>query len=367
MITTNGATSSVRFGLCLTACLLAASSSPARGATTFLNHFDVGDPVTNGAGPASYAAGNPNQLATPPSGPGGLVQSGGRFGNALLRTNGSTVGGRVLYSTAGNVNVNKGTIEMWVKGDSVVGGGFRGLWGTATNTGNTDIRMYIYDDNANDGLRSLGAYQQNGGGAFWEIERAIPLEKLDSTNWHHAVWQFDATPGAESTALWWDGILLGNTPDDGFFVNPRTTFNNTQFHIGEVQGGSAPFVGSIDEFRISDDLVYDPNGDFIPPTAPFATPTPVVAGDYDNDSDVDGNDFLVWQRGFGSNVAPPGTDPDGSANGVVDAADLTVWRNNFGAGAAAAARAIPEPSNWLTAAVCIAALATGRLKRYGIR
>ena len=361
MTMTNLVASQVRIGAHLCACLLLAWAPPALGATTFLNHFDVGDPLNNGAGKADYAAGNPNQLATPPSGPGGLIQAGGRFNNALLRTNGTTIGGRVLYSTAGNINVNKGTIEMWVKGDSVVGGGFRGLWGTATNTGNTDIRMYIYDDNANDGLRSLGAYQLNGGGAFWEIERAIPLDKLDSTNWHHAVWQFDATAGSESTALWWDGVLLGNTPDDGFVVSPRTTFNNTQFHIGEVQAGSAPFVGSIDEFRISDALVYDPNGDFIPPAAPFPTPTPNVAGDYDNDGDVDGNDLLVWQRGLGSSVAPPGTDPDGSGNGIVDAADLTVWRNNFGFGAAEqAVAAIPEPVSGLLLLTSLAPFAVRR-------
>lgn len=348
------------------------STTPAAfGATTFLHHFDVGDPLNNGAYRADYAAGDPNQLFVPAAGQSaGQIVSGGKFGNALSKPDPFA---RVLYSTAGNVNVNKGTIEMWIKGPGVTGtgspsqSGFRSLWGLDTSSGNTDIRMYIYNDNANDGLRSLGAYQLNGGGSFWEIERPIPVEKLDDTNWHHAVWQFDATPGSASTALWWDGVLLGNAPDDGFAVSPRTSSDNTRFLVGESQTGSAPWPGLIDEFRISDDLVYDPNGDFIPPTAPFATPTPVVAGDYDNDSDVDGNDFLVWQRGFGSNVAPPGTDPDGSANGVVDAADLTVWRNNFGAGAATAARAIPEPSNWLTAAVCIAALTTGRLKRYGIR
>ena len=67
-----------------------------------------------------------------------------------------STGGRVEYQTAGNYNVNKGTIEMWVKGDGVTGGGFVGLWGTDTGSGSGDIRMYIYDTGAG---RTLGAYQ----------------------------------------------------------------------------------------------------------------------------------------------------------------------------------------------------------------
>jgi hypothetical protein len=53
-----------------------------------------------------------------------------------------------------------------------------------------------------------------------------------------------------------------------------------------------------------------------------------LAGDFDDDSDVDGNDILVWQR-------------DSSVGALAD------WRANFGmttGGAAAAVRAIPEPA-----------------------
>ena len=54
-----------------------------------------------------------------------------------------------------------------------------------------------------------------------------------------------------------------------------------------------------------------------------------VAPDFDADNDVDGNDFLVWQRKFGT-----GTDSD----------DLAVWQAQFGAAAQLAAlRAVPEP------------------------
>ncbi len=52
-----------------------------------------------------------------------------------------------------------------------------------------------------------------------------------------------------------------------------------------------------------------------------------VPGDFDGDSDVDGADFLKWQRDSG------------------DAAELALWETNFGTTAAVAAVAsVPEPA-----------------------
>lgn len=59
-----------------------------------------------------------------------------------------------------------------------------------------------------------------------------------------------------------------------------------------------------------------------------------ASGDFDGDGDVDGRDFLVWQRGFDQ---------------TYDAADLADWESNFGAGASTGANAsgVPEPAGWL--------------------
>jgi hypothetical protein len=127
--------------------------------------------------------------------------------------------------------------------------------------------MYIYNTGAG---RTLGAYMNGGAGTFWEIEQAIPAQYLDSTTWHNVVWEYDTTTA--TTATFWDGHLLRNTPDTGTVNDHGST--NTLFHIGENQTGSAPFPGSIDEFRISDVLRHGTTGDFTPQTAPFAVPEP---------------------------------------------------------------------------------------------
>lgn len=70
-------------------------------------------------------------------------------------------------------------------------------------------------------------------------------------------------------------------------------------------------------------------------------------GDFDHDEDVDGHDFLVWQRGNSPNAL--------AAN------DLLEWQNNYGQPASAAVgRVVPEPT-MLSLMVLMVLLATQRL------
>jgi len=73
-------------------------------------------------------------------------------------------------------------------------------------------------------------------------------------------------------------------------------------------------------------------------------------GDFDTDGDVDGADFLKWQRDLG------------------DATNLALWEDNFGATAAtatasASANAVPEPSSLLLASVSVLAMSGGMRRR----
>jgi len=57
---------------------------------------------------------------------------------------------------------------------------------------------------------------------------------------------------------------------------------------------------------------------------------PPAPGDFDRDADVDGFDFLRWQRTFGATVVPPGSGADADASGRIDGDDLAIWHDNFG-------------------------------------
>ena len=62
------------------------------------------------------------------------------------------------------------------------------------------------------------------------------------------------------------------------------------------------------------------------------------AGDFDNDGDVDGRDFLAWQRG---NSPSP-----------LSAGDLASWQSNYGAGGLVAnSTTVPEPGSIIMTAI----------------
>jgi hypothetical protein len=82
----------------------------------------------------------------------------------------------------------------------------------------------------------------------------------------------------------------------------------------------------------------------------WAAATPAT-GDFDNDQDVDGADFLAWQKGLAAS-SPQRSDGDSNGDGDVDADDLAAWAAQFGAAGVAA---VPEPASavsLLVAAIC---------------
>jgi hypothetical protein len=58
---------------------------------------------------------------------------------------------------------------------------------------------------------------------------------------------------------------------------------------------------------------------------------PIASADFDDDDDVDGHDFLAWQRGLGAVTGAAKIDGDSNADGDVDINDLEVWKTQFGA------------------------------------
>ncbi len=70
------------------------------------------------------------------------------------------------------------------------------------------------------------------------------------------------------------------------------------------------------------------------------------SADFDNDGDIDGRDFLAWQRGYGITTGATRSQGDANGDGAVNAVDLGIWRNQYGQTPPLAPNlyAVPEPS-----------------------
>lgn len=90
-------------------------------------------------------------------------------------------------------------------------------------------------------------------------------------------------------------------------------------------------------------------------TGGTAAPTP---GDFDSDTDVDGDDLTIWKANFGTgtSVATGDADSDGDADGH----DFLIWQRNLTSSPVAA---IPEPSSLLLLSVSSIAMFRRRLRQ----
>jgi hypothetical protein len=91
--------------------------------------------------------------------------------------------------------------------------------------------------------------------------------------------------------------------------------------------------------------------------------------DFNEDGNVDGRDFLTWQRNMGTtSTATTFAKGDANFNGTINSADLTVFNGQFGAVAAATSSIgiVPEPAAATLAAAAL--LITAAAARYtGLR
>jgi hypothetical protein len=127
-------------------------------------------------------------------------------------------------------------------------------------------------------------------------------------------------PDEETLVVSFDFDTLGLTP---FY---------SSFSRIYLSGGTQSFVDSV---KVESSQITDPIND---------------PGDFDGDGDVDGRDFLLWQRGE-------------STTGPLDAGDLLDWQENYGAGSPlVAAVAVPEPGTALLVGILGALLAVRRYR-----
>lgn len=138
------------------------------------------------------------------------------------------------------------------------------------------------------------------------------------------------------------------------FINFPDPFVGTQLEwaipldvaIGPDAPGTPVFTSDTFDLNVYySGLFLDETDDIITYTL-AENPNPGTAGDFDGDEDVDGADFLEWQREFGT----------------LDADDLADWQTNYGPGPGtlAGVSAVPEPTGLMLSGLGIALLAFHR-------
>jgi hypothetical protein len=173
---------------------------------------------------------------------------------------------------------------------------------------------------------------------------SVPKEVLSDGLWHIYEWNLDDDTGGPDG---W-GSVSGIVDGSAIVADGSHTFDSIVFRNDFAPATSTllfDFVAKSDSGSITS--VLPPSGD----------------ADFDADNDVDGADFLVWQRHNGTSDGSA-TLADGDATGDhnVDGADLAVWTSQFGS--ISAISAVPEPGSLaLAAAGLTAAVACERRRR----
>ncbi len=188
------------------------------------------------------------------------------------------------------------------------------------------------------------------------------LAEVDDDTWYNVwllvdnalnttqVWQ-NTTPGGVATA---GDILVNEQGEDTFGFRVGGNSDLINFYIKTGSGSSGDF-GPL----YIDDIYLESSSQLI-----FSNPTEQSA-DFDQDGDVDGNDFLAWQIGLGTAMDATLADGDADGDRDVDGDDLLIWQDNFGGVSVDplfTLAAVPESTGLLLAALGILACVSIRLR-----
>lgn len=211
--------------------------------------------------------------------------------------------------------------------------GFAPILGSSADPFNANEIVFLGLDAAQ---RSLG-FNMPGGFArnqFVNHPWYNPPEGAGEEINHVALVFHDATG---LTELYYNGVLAGT------LSLPNTDMNSTAlFRLGNVGYEIDEWDGVFYGFAVSNDALT-PSTFVLQQAAPSA--------DFDEDGDVDGRDFLVWQRGESPNP--------------LSAADLALWQDQYGTSGivAAVGVTVPEPTTSLLFLYGIYVLAGKTLRR----
>jgi len=220
---------------------------------------------------------------------------------------------------------NEFSIAFWFKTGELSGNAFQYMFSHGVAGEANSLAIYFFEGGANSGTIRTALVDNDDPTGFGSFD----VSGAGDGEWHFYTLSVSADEGAK---IYIDGFLRNSGPQGGDLLNPsgdifiagRSDLNTDRFY-----GVPGVNNGLLDELMIFD-YVLDPYDI----EQLYLSPSSLLAGDFDEDGDVDGNDFLVWQRG-------------GSPN-VLSSTDLDAWQVNFGKVASAmttTSTTVPEPSS----------------------
>ncbi len=194
------------------------------------------------------------------------------------------------------------------------------------------------------------------GAAIDSYEITSPSGGLDPTGWFSLEDQDFEGNGAPGTGNGWEeaGGVNANQLIESYLTADSLIADATSISLG-----NAFTVGAEEDIQFIYHRAGKPAINTIGKVSYFGT---VTNADFDSDGDIDGSDFLIWQRGTGA--AGGLAQGDANGDGVVNGADLTIWQGQFGnTSSAANVATVPEPVSAVLLGLALIGFATMPLRR----
>ena len=170
-------------------------------------------------------------------------------------------------------------------------------------------------------------------------------------------WNVDINPSFNSQSLANLSLELFDSNDPNFEQSNSSVDNVEHIYIGEGQSVEYLTEGTY-TLKVSGNMAQDYGIAWRTSTLFGTDPNNLTpSADFDEDGDVDGDDFLAWQRSAGTLLGASHSDGDADGDGDVDNFDLAIFEADYGTSSLLAnVVGVPEPGTLVLAAAALAAL-----------
>jgi hypothetical protein len=240
-----------------------------------------------------------------------------------------------------------------------------GTWGTSLTGALTEDKLEDIHTNPLNGSQVVFS-DQTDGVYVTNLNLQFAGNSLDLANSAATITQIDA-PGVEAAGIGAPDNLVWSA--DGKIYVQEDGDGNDIWHLNPDGTGLTKIADAFSEpsgiFDVSALVGYQAGSVFLTSIqgtgaagaqlSVFISPTAAAvpdSADFDGDGDVDGRDFLIWQRSVGQPAQVDFAVGDANHDARVDAGDLAIWQAQFGTGPGPLS-AVPEPS---TLALCCSAV-----------